>query len=67
MIRITDKTLACLDKLPRNKLYLSKFLNFLIEMEVDVIELSEKMHELLSPLPEYPAYILHPEKHAYKG
>jgi len=67
MIRITDKTLACLDKLPCNKFYLSKFLNFLIEMEVDAIELSEKMHDLLSPLPEYPAYILHPEKTRIQG
>ncbi|MDR2555716.1 MAG: hypothetical protein LBC64_09850 [Fibromonadaceae bacterium] len=67
MIRITDKTLACLDKLPHNKLYLSKFLNFLIEMEVDAIELSKQMHDLLSPLPEYPAYILHPEKTRIQG
>jgi homocitrate synthase NifV len=67
MISITDKTLACLDKLPHNKLYLSKFLNFLIEMEVDAIELSEQMFDLLSPLPEYPAYILIPEKTRIQG
>jgi homocitrate synthase NifV len=51
--RIIDKTLSCLDDLPHDKTDLSKFLNFLIEMEVDSIELSEKMHRLLSPLPEY--------------
>jgi len=67
MIHITDKTLACLDKLPHNKFYLSKFLNFLIEMEVDAIELSEQMHDLLSPLPKYPAYILRPEKTRIQG
>ncbi|GBU26462.1 hypothetical protein R83H12_03160 [Fibrobacteria bacterium R8-3-H12] len=66
MIRIIDKTLACLDKLPHNKFYLSKFLNFLIEMEVDAIELSEQMSDLLSPLPKY-AYILHPEKTRIQG
>ena len=67
MIHITDKTLACFDKLPQNKFHLSKFLNFLIEMEVDAIELSEKMHDLLSPLPKYPAYILRPEKTRIQG
>ena len=67
MIHFTDKTLACLDKLPHNKFYLSKFLNFLIEMEVDAIELSGQMHDLLSPLPEYPAYILCSEKTRIQG
>jgi len=67
MVRITDKTLACLDKLPHNKLYLSKFLDFLIEMEVDAIELSEQIRDLLSPLPEYPAYIFHPKKTRIQG
>ncbi len=67
MIRIIDKTLACLDKLPHNKFYLSKFLNFLIEMEVDAIELSEKVHNLLLPLPKYSAYILPPLKTRIQG
>jgi len=67
MIHITDKTLACLDKLPHNKLHLSKFLDFLIEMEVDAIELSKQMRDLLSPLPEYPAYIFRPEKTRIQG
>jgi homocitrate synthase NifV len=39
--------------LPHDKADLSQFLNFLIKMEVDSIELSEKMRNLLSPLPEY--------------
>jgi len=58
MPRLTDKTLSSLDKLPHNKSDLSQFLAFLIETEVDAIELSEQMHNLLSPLPEYPAYTL---------
>jgi homocitrate synthase NifV len=50
---IIDKTLSCLDDLPHDKADLFLFLNFLIKMEVDSIELSEKMRSLLSPLPEY--------------
>jgi len=36
-------------------------------MEVDAIELSEQMYDLLSPLPKYPAYILHPKKTRIQG
>jgi len=64
---ITDKTLSCLDNLPHNKSDLSQFLVFLIKMEVDAIELSEQMHKLLSPLPEYPAYTLPGEKKCLQG
>jgi homocitrate synthase NifV len=56
MVRITDITLSCIDNLPHNKSDLSQFLNFLIEMEVDAIELSKQMHQLLSPLPDYQFY-----------
>jgi len=57
MIRITDRTLSCLDDFSRDKSALINFLHLLIELDPDAIELSEKMYALLSPLPEY-AYIL---------
>jgi homocitrate synthase NifV len=63
MVRITDITLSCIDHLSRNKTELLQFLNFLIEMEVDAIELSPRMYKLLSPLPEYPYFTL-PHKQA---
>jgi len=53
MIRITDRTLSCIDNLPHNKPDLLRFLAFLIEMEIDTVELSEQMYRFLSPLPEY--------------
>jgi len=58
LIRITDRTLSCIDDLSRDKSALLSFLNLLIEMDPGAIELSEKMYNLLSPLPEYPSYIL---------
>jgi homocitrate synthase NifV len=58
MVRITDITLSCIDNLSHNKSDLSRFLNFLIETEVDAIELSPQMYQLLSPLPPYPSYTL---------
>jgi len=57
MIRITDRTLSCIDDRPFDKQALLRFLNFLIEMDPGAIELSEKMYLFLSPLPEY-TYIL---------
>lgn len=62
MVRVTDITFSCIDNLPHNKRDLSRFLNFLIETEVDAIELSPLMYELLSPLPNYPSFTL-PNKH----
>jgi homocitrate synthase NifV len=58
MVRITDITLSCIDRLSHNKSDLSRFLDFLIETEVDAIELSPQMYQLLSPLPAYPSYTL---------
>jgi homocitrate synthase NifV len=39
-------------------------LHFLIKMDPGAIELSEKMYRILSPLPEYPSYILRMENPA---
>jgi homocitrate synthase NifV len=58
MVRITDITLSCIDILSHNKANLLRFLNFLIEAEVDAIELSPRMYQLLSPLPKYAAYTI---------
>ena len=58
MIRITDRTLSCVDDRAGDKPALVRFLHFLIRMDPGAIELSEKMYRLLSPLPEYPSYIL---------
>jgi len=58
LIRITDRTLSCIDDLSPDKTAAVDFLNCLIEMNPGAIELSEKMYKLLSPLPEYPSYIL---------
>ena len=64
MIRITDRTLSCIDDRLNEKAALLRFLNFLIKMDPGAIELSEKVHQLLSPLPEYPSYILRIENTA---
>jgi len=66
-IHITDRTLSCIDNLQHNKSDLLQFLAFLIEMEIDAIELSERMRQLLSPLPEYPSYTLPHEKARLEG
>jgi len=58
LIRITDRTLSCLDELPPNKPALSRFLSLMTELNPGAIELSEAMYRLLSPLPKYPAYTL---------
>ena len=58
MIRITDRTLSCLDDLPHDKPVLLRFLACLIEMGIDTIELSQKMYDLLLPLPEHSSYLL---------
>jgi len=64
LIRITDRTLSCIDDRLNEKAALLRFLNFLIKMDPGAIELSEKVHQLLSPLPEYPSYILRIENTA---
>jgi len=68
LIRITDRTLSCLDNFSRDRLALVSFLNLLIELNPGTIELSEKMYDCLSPLPKYPSYVLRIEKtsHAKK-
>lgn len=58
MIRITDRTLSCLDSTVADRSDLLRLLELLIQTAVDRIELSEKMYNLLSPLPDYPAYML---------
>ena len=65
-IRITDRTLSCIDNLPHDKSDLLQFLDFLIEMEIDTIELSERMRQLLSPLPVYQFSLPH-EKTRLEG
>ena len=63
MIRVTDRTLSCIDDRPNEKPALLRFLNFLIKMDPGAIELSEKKYRLLSPLPEY-FYVLRIENPA---
>jgi homocitrate synthase NifV len=59
LIRITDRTLSCLDgPQPPDKAALSRFLSLMTELDPGAIELSEGMCRLLSPLPEYPSYVL---------
>jgi len=58
LIRITDRTLSCVDDRANEKSALVRLLHFLLKMDPGAIELSEKMYKLLSPLPEYPLYIL---------
>ena len=62
MIRVTDRTLSCFDCLPLDKPVLSRFLSLLFELNPGAIELSERVYGLLSPLPEYPSYILRIER-----
>jgi len=69
VLRITDRTLSCIDDrtfdkvlsndkfLSNDKSALINFLNLLIEMDPGAIELSEKIYNFLSPLPDY-FYIL---------
>jgi len=58
MIHITDRTLSALDDTPCSVSVLARFLELLIKTEPDAIELSQKMFCLLSPLPDYPGYIV---------
>jgi len=58
MVYITDRTLSLLDDMPYNVSVLARFLELLIQTEPDAIELSQKMFHLLSPLPDYPCYIV---------
>jgi len=58
MIHITDRTLSVLDDTPHNVSVLVRFLELLIQTEPDAIEISQKMFHLLSPLPDYPCYIV---------
>jgi len=58
MIYITDRTLSALDDMPHDISVLARFLELLIQSEPDAIELSQKMYDLLSPLPDYPGYLL---------
>jgi len=64
LIRITDRTLSCVDDRSNDKSALVRLLHFLIKLDPGAIELSEKMYRLLSPLPEYPSYILRIENAA---
>ncbi|MDR0320909.1 MAG: hypothetical protein LBI28_05350 [Treponema sp.] len=66
-VRITDITLSCIDNLPHNKSDLCRFLNFLIETEVEAIELSPLMYELLSPLTEHPSCTLSGKQKRLQG
>jgi len=63
LIRITDRTLSCIDDRTSEKPAVVRFLHFLIKMDPGAIELSEKMYHLLSPLPEY-SYVLRIENAA---
>ncbi|MDR0918078.1 MAG: hypothetical protein LBM93_02345 [Oscillospiraceae bacterium] len=58
MIRITDRTLSCIDDLNPDIKFVKRFLELFIETEVDGIEISEKYYKLLSPLPDFKNYIL---------
>jgi len=64
LIRITDRALSCIDDQLRDKSAVVRFLHFLIKTDPGAIELSEKVYKLLSPLPEYPSYILRIKKAA---
>jgi len=66
LIRITDRTLSCIDDRTSEKSAVVRFLHFLIKMDPGAIELSEKVYQLLSPLPEY-SYILRIENAANAG
>jgi len=58
MTHITDRTLSLLDDMPHDVSVLARFLELLIQTEPDAIELSQRMFQLLSPLPDYPGYLL---------
>jgi homocitrate synthase NifV len=58
MIRLTDRTLSCLDGAKSSATEAARFLELLIQAGPEAIELSEYMYGLLAPLPDFPAYIL---------
>jgi homocitrate synthase NifV len=58
MIRLTDRTLSCLDGQIKEAADAARFLELLIQAAPEAIELSEYMYGLLAPLPEFPAYVL---------
>jgi homocitrate synthase NifV len=62
LIRITDRTLSCLDGLPHDRGELLRFLALLIQTNPGAVEMSERMFRLLSPLPEYSSYVLRIER-----
>ncbi|MDR0571027.1 MAG: hypothetical protein LBG71_07410 [Clostridiales Family XIII bacterium] len=62
MIRVTDRTLSCLDAAPAKAPALRRFLELLVRTGPDAIELSEGMWGLLGPLPDYPGYVLRIER-----
>jgi len=64
LIRVTDRTLSCIDDRSNDKSALVRFLHFLLKMDPGAIELSEKIYHLLAPLPEYPSYVLRIENPA---
>jgi len=64
LIRVTDRTLSCLDYMPPDKPALSRFLALMTELDPGAIELSETMYDFLSPLPKYPSYVLRLQKAA---
>jgi len=57
-MHITDRTLSLLDDMPLDISVLARFLKLLIQTGPDAIELSQRMLQLLSPLPDYPGYIV---------
>jgi len=58
MTHITDRTLSLLDDMPYDVSGLARFLELLIQTGPDAIEISQKMFNLLSPLPDYSSYIV---------
>jgi len=58
VIHITDRTLSLLDDMPYDISVLARFLELLIQTGPDAIELSKRLFNLLSPLPDFPSYII---------
>ncbi|MFP3156309.1 hypothetical protein LQZ18_18145 [Lachnospiraceae bacterium ZAX-1] len=58
MIRVTDRTLSCLDKFDVSGEELRDFAQLLVLIGVDWIEMSEKAFKLMGKLPEGGKYVL---------
>lgn len=58
IIRITDRTLSCLDKIDVSGKDLRDFACLLVAIGVDWIEVSEKAYQLMGELPEGGKYVL---------